>query len=126
MATDIRLKEGLSEITEALVATYTECSRLNHLGHQPLPSRDAILDILADLCDVLYPGYARKQNLHIGNVEYYVGGLVDGLHDKLTQQIARAMRHEFARESPHVDYEAMAQQKAIAFLGELPDLRVTL
>ncbi|MFO0809213.1 MAG: serine acetyltransferase [Gemmataceae bacterium] len=126
MATDVRLKEGLSEITEALVATYTECSRLNHLGHQPLPSREAVVDILADLCDVLYPGYARKQNLHIGNVEYYVGGLVDGLHDKLTQQIARAMRHEYAHESPHVDYEAMAQQKAISFLGKLPDLRVTL
>src|SRR5919199_3387766 len=94
MATDIRLKEGLPEITEALVATYTECSRLNHLGHQPLPSREAVLDILADLTDVLYPGYARRQNLHLGNVEYYVGALVDGLHDKLTQQIARALRHE--------------------------------
>jgi len=126
MATDIRLKEGLPEITEALVATYTECSRLNHLGHQPLPSREAVLDILADLTDVLYPGYARRQNLHIGNVEYYVGELIDGLHDKLTQQIARALRHEFAAESPHVDYEAMAQQKAIAFLAKLPDLRLVL
>src|SRR5215475_7229240 len=100
MATDIRLKEGLPEITEALVATYTECSRLNHLGHYPLPSREAVLDILADLIDVLYPGYARRQNLHIGNVEYYVGELIDGLHDKLTQQIARALRHEFAHEPP--------------------------
>jgi serine O-acetyltransferase len=126
MATDIRLKEGLPEITEALVATYTECSRLNHLGHFPLPSREAVLDILADLTDVLYPGYARRQNLHLGNVEYYVGGLVDGLHDKLTQQIARALRHEFAQESPHIDYEAMAQQKAIHFLGRLPDLRLVL
>ena len=49
MATDIRLKEGLPEITEALVATYTECSHINHLGHKPLPSREAVVDILADL-----------------------------------------------------------------------------
>src|SRR5262245_5727266 len=126
MATDIRLKEGLPEVTEALVATYTECNRLNHLGHQPLPSREAVLDILADLTDVLYPGYARRQNLHLGNVEYYVGELIDGLHDKLTQQIARALRHEFAADSPHVDHEAMAQQKAIAFLAKLPDLRMIL
>jgi serine O-acetyltransferase len=126
MATDIRLKEGLPEITEALVATYTECSRLNHLGHFPLPSREAVRDILADLIDALYPGYARRQNLHIGNVEYYVGELIDGLHDKLTQQIARALRHEFAHESPHVDYEALAQQKTIHFLSRLPDLRLVL
>ena len=49
MATDIRLKEGLPAITEQLVETYTECSRLNHLGHEPLPSRDAVADIVADL-----------------------------------------------------------------------------
>jgi serine O-acetyltransferase len=142
MATDIRLKEGLSEITEALVATYTECSRLNHLGHEPLPSRDAIHDILADLSDVLYPGYVRRQNLHIGNVEYHTGALVDGLHDKLTQQIARALRHEAGEgvggQGPGVreearngapfatDFEAIAQQRAIRFLERLPQLRMVL
>src|SRR5881397_3634317 len=132
MATDIRLKEGLPEITEALVATYTECSRLNHLGHQPLPSRDGMVDVLADLTDVLYPGYARRQNLHMGNVEYYVGELIDGLHDKLTQQIARALRHEAedkgqkAQNGDGRDLEALAQQKTIAFLSKLPDLRLVL
>jgi serine O-acetyltransferase len=133
MATDVRLKEDLPEITEALVATYTECSRLNHLGHQPLPSREAMVDVLADLNDVLYPGYSRRQNLHIGNVEYYVGEMIDGLHDKLTQQIARALRHEADcgheaedfRETPP-DFEALAQQKAITFLSRLPDLRMVL
>src|SRR5213080_4188367 len=95
MATDIHLKEALPEITEALVATYTECSRTSHLGHKPLPSREAIIDILADFMDILYPGYVRRQNLHIGNVEYHVGDLIDGLHDKLTVQIARALRHDY-------------------------------
>ena len=38
----------LPEITEALVATYTECSRTSHLGHKPLPSREAVVEILAD------------------------------------------------------------------------------
>src|SRR5437870_5394850 len=143
MATDIRLKEGLSEITEALVATYTECSRLNHLGHEPLPSRESIVDILADLSDVLYPGYIRRQNLHIGNVEYIAGALVDALHDKLTQQIMRALRHEAepgvggqgsgvreeqSRNGPAsaLDFEALAQQKTIHFLERLPQLRLTL
>src|SRR5205807_282867 len=42
MATDIRLKEALPEITEAVVSTYLECNRTSHLGHKPLPSREAI------------------------------------------------------------------------------------
>ena len=60
------------------------------LCHKPLPSREVVVEILCDLMDILYPGYFRRQNLHIGNVEYHAGDLIDGLHDKLTQQIARS------------------------------------
>jgi serine O-acetyltransferase len=126
MATDSRLKEGLPEITDALVATYLECSKISHLGHKPLPSRAVVIDILADLFDVLYPGFGRRQNLHVGNVEYFAGELIDALHDKLTEQIAAALRHELCQEAPHVDFEALAQQKAIALLRRLPDVRVVL
>src|SRR5437763_11333300 len=130
MATDIRLKETLPEITEAIVATYTECSRTSHLGHKPLPSREAVVEVLCDLLDILYPGYWRRQNLHLGNVEYHVGDLIDGLHDKLTQQIARALRHEQecypAEETRPADLEALAQQKAVEMLRRLPEVRMVL
>jgi serine O-acetyltransferase len=127
MATDVRLKETLPEITEAVVATYTECSRISHLGHKPLPSREAVVDLLADLLDILFPGYFRRQNLHIGNVEYHIGDLIDGLHDKLTAQIVRSLRHEHdcthpAERSP-IDLEAQAQGKAVDLLRRLPDVR---
>src|SRR3954462_6081191 len=130
MATDIRLKEALPEITEAVVATYLECNRTSHLGHKPLPSREAIGEILCDLLDVLYPGIWRRQNLHLGNVEYHVGDLIDGLHDKLTLQISRALRHEHdciaPEERPTLDVEALAQQKAIELLRRVPDVRAVL
>jgi serine O-acetyltransferase len=126
MATDIRLKESLPDITEALVATYTDCGTTHHLGHRPLPSREAIADILADLMEVLYPGYGRRQNLHIGNIEYHVGDLIDGLHDKLTQQIGRVLRHEDDQNAAEHDLEALAQQKAVALLLRLPEIRTVL
>jgi serine O-acetyltransferase len=126
MATDLRLKEGLHEITEAIVATYTECNHINHLGHRPLPSRDAVIEIVADLFEILFPGFAKRQNLHMGNVEYHIGDLVDGLHDKLTQQIARALRHDYDPQSGPLDIEALAQQKTIELLTKLPDLRYVL
>jgi len=85
---------------------------------------------LCDLLDILYPGYWRRQNLHIGNVEYHVGDLIDGLHDKLTQQIARALRHEQDYLAPDVrvtlDFEGLAQQKTIELLKRLPDVRMVL
>jgi serine O-acetyltransferase len=127
MATDLRLKEGLPEITEALVATYTECRHINHLGHSPLPSREVIVEIITDLLDILYPGFVRRQNLHMGNVEYHVGDIIDSLHDKLTQQIARVLRHEHdATHGSAPDFEALAQQKAIGLLKKLPNVRAVL
>ena len=126
MATDVRLKETLPEITEAIVATYTECHHTNHLGHSPLPSREAIPEIIADFMDILYPGFVRRQNLHIGNVEYHVGDLIDRLHDTLTQQIARALRHDYDSDGTRVDFEEMAQQKTIELLKRVPDLRMVL
>jgi serine O-acetyltransferase len=44
----------------------------------------------------------------------------------LTQQIARAMRHDYCEETPDVDFESLAQKKTVEFLRQLPDLRGVL
>ena len=92
MATDFRIKEQLGELTDRLVDSYLEHKTINYLGHCPLPNPSAVVEIVDDIKEILYPGYRRRQNLHIGNVTYFVGDLIDSLHDRLTQQIARALR----------------------------------
>lgn len=128
MASDFRLKEQLPQLTERIVATYRDVGTINHLDHCPLPKYDVIVSVLEDLIDIIYPGYRRREKLHIGNVTYHVGDLIDGLHDKLTTQIARALRHdERVRESGEgeecIDYEAKGQAMTIEFLERIPDLR---
>ncbi|GAA5505279.1 serine O-acetyltransferase EpsC [Novipirellula caenicola] len=129
MSSDFRLKEQLPELTEQIVATYTPDDAINHLGHCPLPSYTAVVEILLDLKDVLYPGYRRKTGLHAGNVRYHVGSLIDSLHDQLTTQIARALRHEHRVQKKHmdcesdIDFEAKGQAMAIELLKRIPELR---
>ncbi|SFI23533.1 serine O-acetyltransferase EpsC [Planctomicrobium piriforme] len=130
MATDFRLKEQLSALTDRIVDSYQDIGSINHLGHCPLPSTSAVVEIINDLKEILYPGYRRRQNLHLGNVTYYVGDLVDGLHDKLTQQISRALRYDYDQKHGEdcdqrrlIDFEARGQQEAIRFLDSLPDMR---
>ncbi len=126
MATDVRLKEALPALTERIVETYEECGGIHHLGHSPLPSYREIVEILADLREILYPGYGRRQNLHMGNVGYHVGDLVDSLHDRLTVQIARAFRHDCSARDLETDFEAEAQLIAIQLLEQIPELRKIL
>lgn len=132
MASDYRLKEQLPALTQKIVATYHQIGTINHLGHCPLPKSDEVIEIIGDLMEVIYPGYQKREGLHVGNIEYHVGNLIDGLHDKLTTQITRALRHE-GRLSENADdedcdedYEARGQALAITFLERLPELRAIL
>ncbi len=129
MATDLRLKDQLPKLTQRIVQTYDEVGTINHLGHCPLPNYDEIIAATDDLKEILFPGYRRRERLHRGNVAYYVGDLMDQLHDRFTQQIGRAMRHEAGAtklcESDQ-DYEALGQAKTMLFLEQLPKVRAML
>jgi serine O-acetyltransferase len=146
MSTDVRIKEQLPDLTRRIVESYGHGLPIHHLGHCPLPSYDTIVGACEDLKEILYPGYRRRENLHLGNVTYHVGDLVEGLHDKLTTQIGRALRHIVAArrsanaqgiEPPplpaavqdctdEADFEALGQAKAIQFLERVPDVRRVL
>jgi serine O-acetyltransferase len=129
MATDFRLKDQLPKLTERIVRTYDEVGKINHLGHCPLPNYDEIIAATDELNEILFPGYRRREGLHRGNVGYYVGELMDRLHDRLTRQIGRALRHEAGAtndcETDH-DYEALGQAKTMLFLERIPELRTRL
>jgi serine O-acetyltransferase len=129
MASDVRLKEDLPALTDVIVETYTSVSSTSHLGHCPLPKYAEVIIAVEDLKEILYPGYRRREGLHIGNVTYHVCDLIDGLHDRLTTQIARALQHEARVErgvepcQDREDYQARGQKIAIAFLERIPDVR---
>ncbi len=129
MATDFRLKDQLPKLTRRLVETYDRIGTINHLDHCPLPNYDEIIAVLHDLQEVLFPGYRKREGLHRGNVEFYVGDLIDQLHDRLTRQIGRALRHEAGATSDcheEADFEALGQAKTLLFLDRLPELREIL
>lgn len=129
MSADLRLKEDLPYLIDQIVESYVTEVGINHLGHCPLPKYDVVIAVIDDLIEVLYPGYRRREGLHLGNISYYVGDLIDSLHDKLTTQIARALQHERRVNeqvepcNDFVDYEAKGQQITLEFLKRLPKLR---
>jgi serine O-acetyltransferase len=133
MATDIRRKNELPDLTARIIETYKTNGKINHLGLCPLPNLATVIEIVDDLKEVIFPGYRRRQNLHMGNVAYHVGDLVDSLHDALTQQFARALRHEHdLRHNVHcgagsdVDFEALGHARALQFLATIPRVRELL
>lgn len=116
-------RESLPDLTARIVANYQGCGSIDHLGHTPLPSYREIVEILGDLREILFPGYGRRQNLHLGNVAYHVGDLIDSLYDRLRQQLTRAYQHDCKAREPRADSESRAEVFTLQFLEKLPDLR---
>ena len=132
MATDLSLRARIPQLTDRIVASYHDIGSINHLGHCPLPNSRKVIEIAEHLKEILFPGYRQRENLNFDNVVYYVGDLVDALHDSLTEQISRALRYgadvlgEPCDKDRMSDFEMVAQEKAIQFLETLPDIRNTL
>jgi serine O-acetyltransferase len=118
----------LHPIVDQLVESYSACGRLHHLARDPLPSREAVAAIVADLCELIYPGFGRRQGLNEGNIAFHVGTLVDGLRTQLATQIARALRHESDCDEPADDRDVRddADARALELLRRLPGVRRTL
>jgi len=120
------LQSELGTVTDQLVRSYSDCGLLHHLAHEPLPSREAVGTIVSDLFEIVFPGYGRKQNLTQANIGFYIGGLLDGVHALLTEQIVRGMRHDRCRDEAEFHCEVEARHKALDLLRRLPHIRNTL
>lgn len=118
--------DPLSQLTTKLVETYSAGGTASYLGQHPLPSRDSIRGLLDDLFELMYPGYGKRQNLHLGNITYHVGDLLDSLTDRIARQIARALRHDPKCPAAIEDVEQSARQKSEQFLNRLPAIRHAL
>jgi len=121
MATDFQQKERLPEITDRIVETYHEIGTVHHLGHCPSQSgrshRSSPGTERRDLSR-LQPSSKpalRQRDLSRRNI-------VDSLHDILTVQIGRALRHQYVQKHgadceklPKIDFEAEGQRKQSSF-----------
>jgi serine O-acetyltransferase len=131
MISDCQIENRLPLLTERLVDTYSEVGSISHLGQCPLPNYDAVIAIAEDLKDVLYPGYRRRDGLHLGNLTFHIGNVLDRLHANLVEQIGRALCYGMVESRARaVDQraaqDAAAQAKAMAFLELIPPLRKVL
>ena len=61
MATESRHEDQLPGVIDEIVATYDEVSRINHLDLRPLPSREAVCEILDGLKEIFFPGYFGRR-----------------------------------------------------------------
>ena len=114
-------------IVNKLVASCSRGGCFDHISTEPIPHREAIIDILRRLALILYPGYFIRTRLDSNNLEYYLGQQVTALYEVLAEQIILAIRHDCIRQNQScVHCEPLGHKLAVEFLQKLPLLRTML
>jgi serine O-acetyltransferase len=122
-----RKGEGFTELVAAIVASDLAEPVTRHIDAGSLPNRDAVIDLVKKLRELLFPGYFGKQNLTSQTLEYYVGELLGEIRSQLFEQVRNVIRHQATRHgNPPGDFEGAAEAIVQAFLESIPRLRATL
>lgn len=105
-----------------------------HIEGAPLPSADALAEIVELARSILFPGYYGKSNVNAGTLKYHIGVGTERLYSLLCGQIMAGLA--FADDLRHLDSEQedsalavlkrMAAEKACLFIGQLPEIRRVL
>jgi serine O-acetyltransferase len=122
-----KFREEIPGIVENLVLSCNTEDCFDHVDLEPLPSKEAVIDIIYMACRILYPGYFTHTRIDKVNLIYYFGQEVTAFFEALSEQITLAIRHECRRHNMAcVNCEERGQEIAINFMNEFPRLRTLL
>jgi serine O-acetyltransferase len=120
-------EDELPRIIADIVATYGEVSKINHLDDRPLPSRQAVQEIIEGLKEVLYPGYFGRRHFTPQNIAYHIGDRVYRVYRLLAEQVYLGVLHDCQRTQGLCTHCGdLAADTAVEFMRRLPRLRQML
>jgi serine O-acetyltransferase len=119
----------LAETVERLCARdacEASCHRISR--DQPLPSLDALIEVVSLLRAVLFPGFFGPPDVSERTMPFYAGSALDRVVKLLSEQINRGYCFVCAKENraPCSDCESRSESVALEFIRRLPRVRELL
>jgi hypothetical protein len=116
----------LRNITGEFLDSYLGDDRARRISRRYLPSREAIVEILESVLDLMYPGYFGRRDLNRENLDAHVAEAVAQLKPKLESEMEHCLCYGREREEGPLATGACApraHELAEIFLNRLPQIR---
>lgn len=123
------LDKIVQELRNARNDWRSQRGRSREPGLRELPSRDALQQIIRDLCGALFPMRLGPQELREETEDYYVGHTLDAALNELLRQVQLELIYFARQQNGHTDETVLkiqANQIVRLFAAALPELRRTL
>ncbi|MBU1275254.1 MAG: serine acetyltransferase [Proteobacteria bacterium] len=118
------LHKELPEVVREMVASCGTDQCFDHVSPVPLPSQEAVADIVAMARRVLFPGYFDGHKIEQVNLEYHMGMELIELYELVADQITWAVRHDcFRHDLSCTHCGERGQRAAFEFVRGLPQIR---
>jgi serine O-acetyltransferase len=119
--------DQLEALVKRIVGTYEDMRGIHHLEGLPIPNRQAVLEAVANLHFVLFPGFTDSRPVHRANIGFRVGDVLSQVYATLSAEIETAFRYQCRLESCDEQHcRDAARQAAGRLLTALPAIRETL
>ena len=113
----------INVLVERLCSSYADGIGVNHSEGLNLPREAEILDLLNDLVELIFPGFAEREAESADTIRFSVGDLLIRSHHRLTDLLCRVFRHTCKTADENCDCRARAATVAGEVLAELPVIR---
>lgn len=123
----VSYRSQLATLTDSIIADCTTEECHTHVGFEPIPSRETVVEIIETARELLFPGFFSRTRIDPVNSRFVLGQVITNLFDLLSEQIWRSVRHEcfrFDRECTHC--EERGYQAALDLLQAIPSIRRVL
>jgi serine O-acetyltransferase len=123
---------ALDELAGELLDSYLSDERARRIAHRYLPSREAIVEILESVLDLMYPGYFGRLDLSLENLSAHIAQAVSALAPKIEREMEHCLCYgrEHERERVHEaarleigECAPRARELTQVFLRRLPEIR---
>ena len=121
-----RRREGLEDIVDQVVASYSEGRLIDSLSSAQLPNKRQVIEALNHLKAVMYLGYYAHGALDPDRVRYAVAAHLYPAHDILCDQIRRAASYEGFRNAGVPREKHWPERVTRDLLAKIPRLRALL
>jgi serine O-acetyltransferase len=117
----------LETLSEEIVRDCSAPECHTHIGFEPIPSRQAVIEIIDQLRELLFPGFFSRTRVDPVSFRYAIGQVTTALFDLLSEQITRSVRHEcFRLKLECSNCEERGYETALEMLAGIPEIRRVL
>lgn len=120
----MEFRERLPELVDDILKNGEVQADHHHITYEPIPAKEAVIEIIRLMREILFPGYFSPEKVDPVNLRYSMGRSVSMAYDLLSEQVCRSLRHDcFRYDLECSDCERRAGEIALSVIAAIPRIQ---